>query len=149
MAANPEHPGDPYPIPHIIAASAGFAGLVTWPAGACRRGSAVPWGLRPAVAATAVAVMFALVLWFGANLVLGAGQVGLAERVAGGAQAVWPLAVVLSCRRPVAALSEGREGQGGRRGAQDRAASSLPGRVVPHRYPGPAEQPDQQVTGEH
>jgi len=149
VAANPEHPGDLYPIPHIIAASAGFAGLVTWPAGACRRGSAVPWGLRPAVAATAVAVMFALVLWFGADLVLGAGQVGLAERVAGGAQAVWPLAVVLSCRRPVAALSEGREGQGGRRGAQDRAASGLPGRMVPHRYPGPAEQPDQQVTGEY
>ena len=150
VAANPEHPGDPYPIPHIIAASAGFAGLVTWPAGAWRRGSAVPWGLRPAVAATAVGVLFALVLWFGAELILGAGQVGLAERVAGGAQAVWPLAVVVSCRRTVAAvLSEGREGQGGRRRAQDRAASGLPGRVVPHRYPGPAEQPDQQVTGEH
>ena len=101
------------------------------------------------MAATAVTVLFALVLWFVAELVLGAGQVGLAERVAGGAQAVWPLAVVLSCRRPVAALSEGREGQGGRRGAQDRTASGLPGRMVPHRYPGPAEQPDQQVTGEH
>ena len=98
VAANPEHPQDAYPVPHIIAASAGFAGLVTWPAGAWRRGSAVPWGLRPAVAATAVAVLFALVLWFGAELVLGARQVGLAERVAGGAQAIWPLAVVLSCR---------------------------------------------------
>ena len=98
VAANPEHPGDPYPIPHIIAASAGLAGLVTWPAGAWRRGPAVPWGLRRAVAATAVAVLFALVLWFAAELVLGAGQVGLAERVAGAAQAVWPLAVVLSCR---------------------------------------------------
>ena len=100
VAANPEHPGDAYPVPHIIAASAGLAGLVTWPAGAWRRGSAVPWGLRPAVAAAAVAVLFALVLWFGAELVLGAVQVGLAERVAGGAQAAWPLAVVLSCRRP-------------------------------------------------
>ena len=98
VAANPEHPGDPYPVPHIIAASAGLAGLVTWPAGAWRRGSAVPWGLRPAVAAAAVAVLFALVLWFGAELVLGAGQVGLAERVAGGVQAAWPVAVVLSCR---------------------------------------------------
>jgi hypothetical membrane protein len=98
VAANPEHPGDPYPIPHIIAASAGLAGLVTWPAGAWRRGPAVPWGLRRAVAATAVAVLFALVLWFCAELVLGAGQIGLAERVAGAAQAVWPLAVVLSCR---------------------------------------------------
>jgi hypothetical membrane protein len=98
VAANPEHPGDAYPLPHIIAASAGLAGLVTWPAAAWRRGPAVPWGLRRAVAATAVAVLFALVLWFAAELVLGAGQVGLAERVAGAAQAVWPLAVVLSCR---------------------------------------------------
>ena len=98
VAANPEHSQDAYPLPHILAASAGFAGLVTWPAGAWRRGSAVPWGLRPAVAATAVAVLFALVLWFGAELVLGASQVGLAERVAGGSQAIWPLAVVLSCR---------------------------------------------------
>jgi hypothetical membrane protein len=98
VAANPEHPGHAYPLPHIIAASVGFAGLVTWPAGAWRRGPAVPWGLRPAVAATVVAVLFALVLWFVAELVLGAGQIGLAERVAGGAQAIWPLAVVLSCR---------------------------------------------------
>jgi hypothetical membrane protein len=98
VAANPEHPGDAYPLPHIIAASAGLAGLVTWPAGAWRRGSAVPWGLRPAVAAAAVAVLFALVLWFGAELILRSGQLGLAERFAGGAQAVWPLAVVISCR---------------------------------------------------
>ena len=56
VAANPEHPGDAYPVPHIIAASAGFAGLVTWPAGAWRRGSRVPWGLRPAVSVTAAAV---------------------------------------------------------------------------------------------
>ena len=105
VAANPEHPGDAYPVPHIIAASVGLAGLVTWPAGASRRGSAVPWCLRPAVAATAVAVLFALVLWFGAALVLRSGQAGLAERVAGGAQAVWPLAVVLSCRRAAVRLT--------------------------------------------
>jgi hypothetical protein len=80
---------------------------VAW---AWRRGSAVPWALRPAVAAAAVAMLLALVLWFGIELVLGAGQIGLAERVAGGAQAVWPLAVVLSCRRPVAA-AEGRRAQ--------------------------------------
>jgi len=99
VAVNPEHPGNAYPVPHILAASAGFAGVVAWPVGASRRGSAVPWGLRPAVAATAAAVLFALVLWFVAELVLGSGHAGLAERVAGGAQALWPLAVVLSCRR--------------------------------------------------
>jgi hypothetical protein len=38
-------------------------------------------------------------VWFGAELITGSGQAGLAERVAGAAQALWPLAVVLSCCR--------------------------------------------------
>ena len=43
-----------------------------------------------------------LVFWFGAELVTGGAQVGLAERAAGVAEALWPLAVVLSCvARPV------------------------------------------------
>ena len=99
VAANPVHAGTSYPAPHMIWASIGLAGLTTWPAGAWRRGPAVPWGLRPAVAAAAVVVLFALLAWFLAELVTGAGQVGLAERAAGVAQAAWPLAVVLSCRR--------------------------------------------------
>ncbi len=103
VAANPEHAGDAYPWPHIIRASIGLLGVATWPAGAWRRGPAVPWGLRPALAATAVAVLLALVSWFAVELVTGAGQVGLAERVMGVAQALWPLAVVLSCGRPVRA----------------------------------------------
>jgi hypothetical protein len=37
-------------------------------------------------------------VWFGAELIGGGRQVGLAERVLAGAQAVWPLAVVLACR---------------------------------------------------
>jgi hypothetical protein len=56
------------------------------------------------VAAAAVTVLFALVLWFGAELILGFRQVGLAERVAGAAQALWPLAVVLSCLWPKKAV---------------------------------------------
>jgi hypothetical protein len=51
------------------------------------------------VAAAAVAVLLALVAWFGVELVTAAGQAGLAERVAGVAQAAWPLAVVLSGSR--------------------------------------------------
>jgi hypothetical membrane protein len=97
VAVNPVHTGDPYPVPHIFWASVGFAGLTAWPAGAWRRGPAVPWALRPAAAAAAVAVLFALLGWFGTELVTGAGQVGLAERVTGVAEALWPLAVVLSC----------------------------------------------------
>ena len=105
VAANPERPGDPYPWGHIIWALIGLAGVTTWPAGAWRRGRAVPWGLRPGVAAAAVAVLVALVIWFGAELITGAGQAGLAERVTGAAQALWPLAVVLSCCRPAGAAA--------------------------------------------
>jgi hypothetical membrane protein len=97
VAANPERPGDVYPWGHIVWASIGLAGVTAWPAGAWRRGTAVPWGLRPAVAAAAVVVLLALVLWFGAELITGSGQAGLAERAAGTAEALWPLAVVLSC----------------------------------------------------
>jgi hypothetical membrane protein len=97
VAVNPESAGNAYPVQHILWSSIGLAGLTTWPAGAWRRGPAVPWALRPAVAATAVAVLLALVAWFGAELVAGAGQTGLAERIASGADALWPLAVVLSC----------------------------------------------------
>jgi hypothetical membrane protein len=103
VALNPVQAGDPYPVKHIIWASIGLAGLTFWPAGAWHRGPAVPWGLRPAAAAAAVAVLLALVTWFGVELVTGAGQAGLAERITGVAQAAWPLAVVLSCR-----LSPGR-----------------------------------------
>ena len=100
VAANPVHTGDPYPVPHILWASVGLAGLTAWPAGAWRRGPAVPWALRPAVAAAVVTVLFALLVWFGTELITGAGQAGLAERVMGVAEALWPLAVVLSCLSP-------------------------------------------------
>jgi hypothetical protein len=58
----------------------------------------VPWGLRPAVSAGAVAVLVALLAWFGVELITAGGQVGLAERVFGAGQALWPLAVVASCQ---------------------------------------------------
>ena len=108
VAANPERAGDAYPWGHIVWASIGLVGVTAWPAGAWRRGSGVPWALRPAVAAAAVTVLLALVLWFGAELITGSGQAGLAERVAGAAQACWPLAVVLSCCRPVRASRRGK-----------------------------------------
>ena len=61
----------------------------------------MPWGLRPAVCAAAVLVLALLLAWFAAEVVAGAGHAGLAERVTGLAQALWPLTVVLSCRHPV------------------------------------------------
>lgn len=99
VAANPEHPGSRFPLPHMIWAAAGCAALVAWPAGAWLRGRSVPWGLRPGVSAGVVAVLLALLAWFGAELITRGGQAGLAERIFGAAQALWPLAVVVSCRR--------------------------------------------------
>jgi hypothetical membrane protein len=103
VALNPEHFGGS--VTHAIWASIGFGGMALWPAGAWRRGASVPWGLRPAVCAAAVAVLLALIAWFGAELVTGAGQAGLAERFVGLAQALWPLTVVLSCWFPSRAAS--------------------------------------------
>jgi hypothetical membrane protein len=104
VAANPEHAGGFGSVPHFVFASIGFAGLTLWPAAAAKRGPAIPWGLRPGPAAAAVAVQFALLAWFGTELILGAHQVGLAERAVGVAQAGWPLTVVLSCYLQVRAL---------------------------------------------
>ena len=103
VAANPEHAGGFGSVPHFVFASLGFAGLTLWPAAAARKGPEVPWGLRSAPAVAAVVVQFALLAWFGTELILAGGQVGLAERVMGAAQATWPLAVVLSCYLPVRA----------------------------------------------
>ncbi len=96
VAANPQRAGGS--LTHAVWALAGFSALVAWPVGAWRRGPSVPWALRPAVSAGAVAILLSLLAWFGAELVVQGGQVGLAERVMGLAQAAWPLVVVLSCR---------------------------------------------------
>ena len=101
VAASPDHPRSGSVL-HAVWASLGFAGLAASPAGAWRRGPSMPWGLRPAACFAAVAVELILLAWFAAELVTGAGQVGLAERVVGAAQAIWPLVVVLSCRATAA-----------------------------------------------
>src|SRR5258708_13321651 len=73
VAANPEHSGTSFPVPHMICAAAGCAGVVAWPAGAWRRGPSVPWGLRPAGSAGALPVPLALVARFGAELITSRG----------------------------------------------------------------------------
>jgi hypothetical protein len=98
VAASPEPAGGGSSARHTAVAVAGLVALAVRPAAARRRGPSVPWGLRPGVSAGASAVLLGLLLWFGAELVTGAGQVGLAERVMGGMQALWPPLVVLSCR---------------------------------------------------
>jgi hypothetical membrane protein len=98
VAANPE-PAGGGSWQHAFWASGGFLALAVWPAGARRRGPLVPYGLRPAVAAAASGVLFGLLVWFSAELIMRGEQIGLAERVLAGAQAIWPLVVVLTCLR--------------------------------------------------
>jgi len=104
VAAFPQ-PADGSSLLHAIWASVGFCALTIWPAAAWRRGPGVPWALRPAVCATAAAMLVLLLAWFAAEVVTGGRQEGLAERVLGVAQAVWLLTVVLSCRHPARAAS--------------------------------------------
>jgi hypothetical membrane protein len=98
VAANPEPVGGGS-LPHSVCAAVGFAALAAWPLGAATREPAAPSGLRPAVCGTAAGVLVVLLAWFSAELVAGGGQLGLAERVLAEAQAVWPLVLVLVCRR--------------------------------------------------
>ena len=106
VAANPERAGAGGSLPHTFWAAVGFIAMAAWPTAgrirgeertSDRRGSRVPYGLRPAVSLGATAVMAGLLGWFGAELISGGRQVGLAERVLAGTQAIWPLVVVLTC----------------------------------------------------
>jgi hypothetical protein len=58
----------------------------------------VPASLRPGDCAVAAGVLLGLLVWFYAELIGAGGQLGLAERVLAGAEALWPLIVVLTCR---------------------------------------------------
>ena len=98
VAANPE-PARGGSLAHAFWATIGFIALTVWPLGGLRRGSSVPSGLRPAVSVIAAGVLLGLLVWFAAELLMRGGQIGLAERVLTEAQAVWPLAVVLTCWR--------------------------------------------------
>lgn len=99
VAANPLPAGGGGSLPHTLAAAVAFIALAAWPVPAARRGPDVARGLQPAVCVGATAALLGLLVWFGLELGTGAGQLGLAERVAAAALALWPLAVVLTCYR--------------------------------------------------
>ncbi|MBO1751211.1 DUF998 domain-containing protein [Actinotalea sp. BY-33] len=102
--------------PHGLAAGVAFAGLSLWPLGAWRREGTGP--LRREVAWGAAAVLTGLLVWFVLELQqvtsTGGALTGASERVVAGAQAVWPLVVVLWLRRLItggrAARPPGRRG---------------------------------------
>ncbi len=98
VAASPLPAGGGGSVRHTIAAAIGFITLALWPVLSVRRDPSAPSVLRPAAGAAATAVLFALLVWFGAEL-MGGGQVGLAERVLAGAESLWPLAVIVTCYR--------------------------------------------------
>lgn len=98
VAANPQAAPGSFSLAHALWSSLGFALLAAWPLAAYRTGADVPWALRPTPSVGAVAVIAALTGWFLMELVVGGGMLGLAERVVGFAQAMWPLLVVTSCQ---------------------------------------------------
>ena len=96
VAANPLPAGGGGSLPHGLAAAAGSVAMATWPGCAGRRGTSVPVGLRPAVSVAAALALLGLLGWFAVELWSGGSAVGLAERTVAGAEATWPLAVVLT-----------------------------------------------------
>ncbi|SCF31637.1 DUF998 domain-containing protein [Micromonospora mirobrigensis] len=101
VAALPLPAGGGSSAPHATAAALAFGALALWPAlaGTGRRAPAEAVGLSPRTGTTAAAVLLLLVGWFTAELVGGGDRIGLAERVAAGAEALCPLLVVLLLRR--------------------------------------------------
>jgi len=86
---------------HTAAAAVAFISLAVWPAFASMRRRApgqTAAVLGPLVSAAATFALLLTLGWFFAELLQSGQRVGLAERVAAGAQALWPLAVVLSVR---------------------------------------------------
>jgi hypothetical membrane protein len=99
VAAFPLPADDSGSKPHGLAAGTAFVALSVWPALAARRSARAPAVVRPTVAVPAAAVLVVLLTWFGAELAADRGLVGLSERAAAGAQALWPLAAVVLIRR--------------------------------------------------
>jgi hypothetical membrane protein len=98
VAVFPETAGAGGSAAHTFWATVAFVALAIWPLAACRRGPLAPAWLRPGACAVAAGVLLVLLVWFGAELIGAGRQIGLAERVLAGAEAVWPLMVVLACR---------------------------------------------------
>lgn len=96
VAVFPQPAGDGGSAAHTAAAGAAFGALAVWPLLAGRSSAEGP--LRPVVSAAAGGVLLALVGWFFVELVADTDRVGLSERVAAGAQALWPLAAAWGTR---------------------------------------------------
>ncbi len=103
VAAFPLPGGGRSSAAHTATATVAFISLAVWPAFASTRRPVptqpVATVLGPRVSAMATCALLLAVGWFFTELLVDGQRVGLAERVAAGAQALWPLVVVLSLRR--------------------------------------------------
>jgi hypothetical protein len=106
---------------HGLVAGTAFVAFAVWPGAAtlgprAQTPSRGPWAIRRRVAHTAFVVLVLLTGWFSVELFVGT-RAGLAERVASTADVLWPLAMVVSCRRarhPTAAGGPGTPTAAGR-----------------------------------
>ncbi len=83
---------------HGLVAGLAFVALGLWPAFAWRHGPAAPRALRPYVSFIAAAGLLVLLGLFAEQLAVDGASIGLTERLVAGAEAVWPLVVVLTAR---------------------------------------------------
>jgi len=102
VAAFPLPTGGGSSTTHTAAAAVSFVSLAVWPAFGCtgRLGREKPQAalLAARVCGSVTGMLLLTVAWFFTELLVSGQRVGLAERVAAGAQALWPLAVVVSVR---------------------------------------------------
>jgi hypothetical membrane protein len=85
---------------HGFVALVGFLAMAIWPVAAARRSDVTettPWAFRLPVAIGATVTLLMINGWFGLSL-LPHEMVGVSERASAAAEALWPLAVVLSTR---------------------------------------------------
>jgi hypothetical protein len=143
---------------HAFFAAVGFVALTIWPVAASRAAvpgqECVPLALRRAPAVAAAALIAALFGWFFVELIAGGGQLGLAERSLGEAQALWPLAVVASClatdrarRRDLGANQLPARGTSGERHPERDPTGSDRGRRPAAPRPSPSRSPRETDTG--
>ena len=99
-------PADGNSRAHAIAAGTSFLALGAWPIFASSRATSNA-SLRVDVSVAISGVLLSLVAWFVVEL--RRNRSGLAERAAAGAQALWPIVVVVTARRAAKRCSTRRD----------------------------------------
>lgn len=97
VAAFPLPADDSGSAAHTVAAGVSFVALGAWPLLAGRRGQRRP--LTPLSSSVTGAALLGLVGWLFVELAADSDRVGLAERVAAGAEALWPLVAAKATQR--------------------------------------------------